>query len=405
MFHLNTVEPMHKLYLTPAQIWNARYNTNASVFVSAKDRIQQYFQAVPGSETELEHAIRDFKSKNPNQKLKDIKLARAALGKLSDIRIDDTMNRPLNWEHVLKILRNFKDTRILAINVYEDPEAPGCWIAWDGQHTTIVLYIIFCLIYDQSASQIEVPIVIASSNDKAAIRENFIILNTEESEGGGKVSLSPLDKFCQMVHGVRMDGNLNPIWQEAERKQKMLEEADLFLTSEQYQNTSQKGAITHVTEIIDETEQRVQNFCTYWKHRPAKRHVETKELVMINEFFRACDIAQIKITDKFIKDMATIFYNTFECEFTGLKGLNIFWRKLDNAYQIWYDATYPAPRNNQVDNRPTRYTMTKNGKHQLSYGVTFMIQLLQKHGFSYALPKPTDFDPSITFVARVEDLW
>ena len=404
MLYLDT-QPMLKLNLTPAQIWNARYNTATSVFVSAKDRLQQYFKAVPGSETELEHAIRDFKANNPNLKIKDIKLARAALGKLSDIRIDDTMNRPLNFEHILKILASFRDTRVLAINVYEDAQEPGCWIAWDGQHTTILLYIIYCLIFEQSASQIEIPIVIASSNDKAAIRENFIILNTEESKGGGKVSLSPLDTFSQMVHGVRMDGNSNPVWEEAEAKQKLLEKADLFLTSEQYQNTNQKGAITQVAEIIDETEQRVRNFCTYWTYRPAKRHVESKELVMMNEFFKACENAEIKVTDKFIKDLVTIFYNTFECEFTGLKGLNIFWRKLDNAYQIWYDKTYPKPRKNQVDTRPTRYTMTKNGKHQLSYGVAFMIQILQKHGFKYDLPKPTEFDPPVTFVAREEDIW
>jgi hypothetical protein len=129
--------------LTPAEVWNARYNTNASIFVSAKQRIDQYCAAVPGAMDELLHAIRDFKSNNPTLTASNIKLARAEKAKLTDLRIDDTMNRPLQWQHVLKILRNFKQTKIMGINVYEDPALPGKMIAWDGQHTTIVLYIIY----------------------------------------------------------------------------------------------------------------------------------------------------------------------------------------------------------------------------------------------------------------------
>lgn len=389
--------------LTPAEVWNARYNTNASKFVSAKERIAEYCKAVPGAMTELQNAIKDFKAANPKLTRDNMKLATAAPAKLSNIRIDDTMNRPLDWDHVMNILRNFNATRVLAINVYEDPEMPGCLIAWDGQHTTIVLYIIYCMYLEVSANTVEVPVVISPTNDKAEIRENFIVLNTTESKGGGKLELSPLDLFSQKVFGVRMDGSNKLDWLDAEHKQKLLESADLFLTSEAYQNTGDDGAITHVNSIIDESNTIVEGFCKYWNARKQHevRHVETKEIIMINNLLRECEQdPSVVVDDQFIKDMTEIFWNAFECEFTGVKGLNIFWRKLDGAYQNWYDKVYKEPEIGEEDLRPTRYTMTKNGKHQDVYGTTFMIYLLKKHGFKQTLPKPLcEFKPAKA------DLW
>jgi hypothetical protein len=387
----------YKLKLTTAQVINARYNTNTSVFESAKQRIDEYCKAVPGAMDELLHSIRVFKQNNPTLVVTDIKLARAAEAKLTDLRIDDTMNRPLDWEHVQKIIRNFAETRVLAVNVYEDLAAPGCLIAWDGQHTTIVLYIIYCMIYDQSASNVTIPVVIAPSNDKSAIRENFIILNTDEADGGGKKSLDPLDLYSQKVFGVRMDSSNNLDWRTAELKQQMLEAADLFLTSNAYQNTDAAGAVTQVAAIIDEDINIVGNFCKYWVERKKfeNRHVESKELIMINNFFRACaDDPNVELNDKFITDMTAIFWNAFECEFTGQKGLNKFWRKLDQAYNGWYDKVHREPEVGEPDFRPKRLDMTKNGKHQDVFGTTFMIYVLMKHGFKHTLPKPlNEFKP------------
>jgi hypothetical protein len=387
----------YKLKLSTAQIINARYNTNTSVFVSAKQRIDEYCKAVPGAMDELLHAIRTFKGNNPNLLVSDIKLARAAEAILANLRIDDTMNRPLDWEHVLKIIRDFAETRVLAVNVYEDPAAPGCLIAWDGQHTTIVLYIIYCMIYDESASNVIIPVVIAPSNDKAAIRENFIILNTDEADGGGKKSLDPLDLYSQKVFGVRMDSSTNTDWATQERKQQMLEAADLFLTSTAYQNTDAAGAITQVAAIIDEDALIVNKFCKYWIERKKfeNRHVESKELIMMNNFFRACADEEIDVSNKYIEDMTSIFWNAFECEFTGQKGLNKFWRKLDLAYNNWYDKLYAVPAPGDDDTRPKRLDMTKNGKHQDTFGTTFMIAILKKKGFKHQLPKPlVDFKPA-----------
>jgi hypothetical protein len=399
------VHPRLTLPLTPAQVYNARYNTSASVFVSAKQRINQYCQAVPGAQTELEHIIKKFKIKNPNLTSANMRLSRAEKGRLIDIRIDDTMNRPLNWKHVLKILENFHATRVLAVNVYEDPNAPGCYIAWDGQHTTIVLYVIYCMIFEESASDVLIPIVIADpATTKAEIRENFINLNTEEKKGGGKVNLDPMDLFAQKVFGVRMDGSSDPDWGIAEQKQALLESANLFLTSAQHQNTGAYGAITQVVDIVDEELDIVENFCKYWQNRVVyqNQHVENKELIMINAFFKACKEQGITVTNDFIRDMTEIFWNTFECEFVPTKGLNIFWSKLDKAYKNWYNKNFPEPKDNEPDLRPKLFDMTKGGNttHQITYGVTFMTCILRKHSFAHALPKPL-----VNFTPAKSDIW
>jgi hypothetical protein len=121
---------------------------------------------------------------------------------------------------------------------------------------------------------------------------------------------------------------------------------------------------------------------------------------MINNFFHACAAEEITITDKYIVDMTEIFWNAFECEFTGQKGLNKFWRKLDNAYQNWYDKVYKVPGPGEEDYRPDRHLLTKNSQHQDTYGTTFMIELLRKKGFKHQLPKPlVDFKPAKA------DLW
>lgn len=392
--------------MTRAEFVNSRFAQTSSKFVSIKQRIEDYCAKVDTAADELEMTIKDFKKNNPNLTYDKIRLARAEKCKLSDIRIDDTMNRPLQWDHVLKILKNFKQTKIMGINIYEDPALPGKMIAWDGQHTSIVLYIIYVMVYEQSASVIDVPVVVYDTHDKAEIRENFIVLNSDE----GKEPLSPLALFSNMVFGVRLDKSSRQDWTRANEKQLLLEDAGLFLTSKDYGDTSEPGAITQVVDFTDDNVpvKHVEYFCKYWKRRKSyeDRRVENKEVVMVFNLIRAFESDGISITDKMIEKITDIMWETFECEFTGTKTLNKFWKKLNTAYYNWYKAVhhpnceYDDLSEEEQDALPTHYTMTSSGKHQDIFGTTFIIYQLKKSGFKYALPKPlNEFNPAKT------DLW
>jgi hypothetical protein len=384
--------------LTHAQTRNARFNTNTSVFVSAKRRFDDYVVFVPGSSTQMQHAIRDFKKSFPNMTWEDIKsnLVGAQTCKLVDIRIDDTMNRPLNWKHVIDIIKNFNATRVMAVNVYKDQSAPNCFVAWDGQHTTLVLYVIAVMIFGEAIGSIEIPINISKATSKEEIRTNFIELN-----GEAKLPLTLLDLFEQKIYGVMVDNSTRPDWKIATQKFELLKDADLFLTSEAYRDQDQPGAISHTQSIIDSNLDIVEKFATYWKFRKAfeNRRVESKELIHMIYLFEYAKSCNIDWSDDDIESIVNIFWNCFNCEFTGTQHQNVFWKKLHNSYEIWYDKVIMKI---EEEYRPSKLQMTKGGVHQETFGLKFMLSQLAASGFKGQLP---EYEHPMGYKPRKEDLW
>jgi hypothetical protein len=388
-----------KQTLTHAEERNARFNTNTSVFVSAKQRFDDYCAFVPGSANQMQNAIKDFKKRhaiysvwgNTVPLLVDAKTC-----KLKDILIDDTMNRPLNWKHVITILENFNPTRIMAVNVYEDPDAPGHFVAWDGQHTTLVLYVIAVLICGKNINDIEIPINISKATRKDEIRENFIEIN-----GKAKLSLNPLELFEQEIFGVNVDGSNRTDWKISFRKFEALRDAKLFLTSTDYRDSDKDGAITHVASIINNSPEVVEDFANYWKTRSAleNRRVESKELVHMIYLFNYARTNDINWSEEDISQIVDIFWNCFECEFSGTAYNNPFWSALANSYEIWYDKIYSKVA---IEYRPTFFKMRNGGPWQETFGLKFMLSQLESSGFSGQLPK---YEHPAGYKPRPADLW
>jgi len=396
-----TKKPILKKYLTHAEKMNARFRLDKSDFKTAAQRIEDYCNQVPGARTELNNAIKDFKRKNPTLAWKKVNLVRAAAAKISEIRIDDSMNRPLNWQHVLDIIRGFRASQVLAVNVYEDPEAPSCYVAWDGQHTTIVLFIISTMIYDCDPEDVIIPIAISATSNKAEIRENFIAINSDAQLG-----LDVYDLFKQMCNGVLVDGATNPKWVTATDKFLALEAAGIFMTKAAYQDTTEDGALTHIELIGKESLAQVERFAQYWQFRKnyESKHVDTKEAIMLFSLFSAAEKEGIEYTPQEISQIVDIFWKAFSCEFTGEKYLNVFWQKLDRAYNAWYDRVYKVPEAGEEDYRPKREDMTSNkaDSKRVPYALVFLIYQLTKGGFKGQLPAP---DKIIAFHPARKDLF
>ena len=384
--------------MTHAELRNSRFNTDTSVFVSVKQRFDDYCALVPGAATQMNNAIKEFKSKFPNLTWEQIEsqLVEAQSCNLSDVRIDDTMNRPLDWEHVRKIVKNFCPTRVMPINVYKDANAAGSSVAWDGQHTSVTLYVIGVLIFGKPIGNIAVPINISKATSKEEIRINFIELN-----GEAKLPLSPLDLFEQKVYGYLVDKSNRPDWELAANKFQALEAVNIFLTSEAYRDQDQDGAITHVASIINNDLDIVQKFATYWKFRSQleNRRVESKELIHVIYMFNYAKSNNIDWSEENIENIVDIFWNCFACEFTGTRHLNVFWKKLDNSYNIWYDKVYGKV---DKDYRPTLFKMTTSGVHQETFGLKFMLSQLAFSGFKGSLP---DYEHPAGYKPRNADLW
>ena len=89
------------------------------------------------------------------------------------------MQRPLNMRHVLKILNYFSQTMVMPIQVYKEDDN---FIAWDGQHTSIALYLILTKVFGERQTGTMIPVNIYPVKQKLEIRRNFILLNGDAKE-------------------------------------------------------------------------------------------------------------------------------------------------------------------------------------------------------------------------------
>ncbi|MBZ5782156.1 hypothetical protein, partial [Klebsiella aerogenes] len=83
----------------------------------------------------------------------------------------------------------------------------GLYASWDGQNTAAAFYVIAVLILGQDPKDVMVPVNIYKVSKKADIRENFVSGNSDV----GKKLLDTIDLWMQMIYGVRIDGNTNPV--------------------------------------------------------------------------------------------------------------------------------------------------------------------------------------------------
>lgn len=282
---------------------NQQFHKSVSQYVSIPQRLKQtignssYYQSI------VEDSVQEYKRRNPNvTKWWDLVLCGALTTTLDKIVIDITLQRMLVLFHATGILDRFQQLRVMPISVYEDPLAPGQYVCWDGQHTAVALYLLATAI-KEDISKCEVPIVIYKSNLKSEMRLNFMELN-----GPAKRPLDQIDKYHQMVFGVRTDGTQLPEWTLAEQKQQALEGAKMFATHEKFGDTDEPGALTRLDELMNYRYDLsvTEHFCKYFVAIcRSSRPVQPKECWLMYEFFRQCQIEGINVDDAYIRDVAT----------------------------------------------------------------------------------------------------
>lgn len=258
---------------------------------------------------------------------------------------------------------NFRSWQAMPIQVYSVPNpdgelayysANGLYASWDGQHTAMAFYVIAVMIMGLDPKDVVIPVVIYEVNTKAEIRSNFIEGNTE----AGKKLLDDIDVYQQMVFGVRIDGAIDPVWVQAEKKQTLLEDAGLFLTDEKFKDTHQVGAISRVKEIATEKlpVELVRQFCIYAKIAIGltPRAINTKELPIILGFLKMAASDNIKYSDAEIESLAVLCNQLFSGDFDSD---GPYWAQLEIAYYNWWEQYYT-----QVDEslRPERPRMNKD---------------------------------------------
>lgn len=375
MLHLQTLARPTVAGRYAAKV-NQRFHKSQSQYVDIAGRLAEALAHAGWRANTVAQAVKEFARRNPGLALGGkLKLCAAQKATLDQIIIDITLQRELDIGHLVNILLNFKQILVMPICVYEDPLAPGKYVCWDGQHTVVMLHIIYTQVMGMDPSQVSVPVVIYPSTMKAEMRECFISLN-----GDAKKPLAAIDIFYQKIYGVRTDGSTNPDWLLAEAKQQALESNDMFATNEKFGDTHMPGALTVLTELAD-TEYDLsvtQAFCRYFKTvSGALRPVRPKESWMLYNYFDLCLSSGIALDQAYVDSVARALQLHYPTDQSTTADFNadLFYNKAKESYQEWFRDNKPNPDG-------TIWGITYPEKR---IGQTFLVAQLKKRGI--AVPK------------------
>ena len=382
---------------TYANFVNNQYLQNSSNYVTLQSRLNQELQRNPAFKGMLDAAVAEFKRRNPSwKKFGDLKLCKALHTTLDLILIDTTLQRPLIMLHILNILANFQETMIMPIQVYESPDQPGRYLAWDGQHTAIVLYIILTKCFGQTLASAMIPIVVYNVTQKLEIRRNFIKLNGEAKE-----PVDFIEIFKQHVLGVKIDGATDKDWVESAQKNDYFANAGLFATHQKYGDQHNDGAFTllsgtlmHKSAKVRKDPEVTRMFAEYWNYLGEQRPVDAKEARQLYEYFDACYQQNIRVDSKYLIEMAAFTKQYFEADFSES---GMFWSKVKDAYTNWYLKKNADSSDLDKDGNIVIRGFTTEWK----CGGPFLIAQIKK---STKLKTPA-FVPNNGFQVDKKDLW
>ena len=375
-----------------AQIVNEQYLQADSHFVSLQQRLTDALNQSPVFNNLLTAMVVEFKRRNSFwQKFADLELCKAIMVPMDRILIDTTMQRNINLRHILKILQYFKSTMAMAIQVYEDPAQPGYYIAWDGQHTAISLYIILTKVFGERTAQTLVPVVVYNVKHKLEIRRNFILLN-----GDAKEELDFIDIYKQQVHGVKTNGADDQEWIDTALKNDYLANAGLFATHEKFGDEDQPGAFTLLADTLMSKSLKKRKhpevtrmFAEYWSYLGQERPVEAKEARQLYEYFNLCHEQGITVDKKYLLEFVAFTKDYFGADF-GPTGP--FWDKVKMSYETWYAHANPEEYNQSG---------LRGFSTEMRTGIPFLIAQLKK---STKLTTP-EFSPNNGLTVKAKDLW
>jgi len=377
-----------------AQTINEQYNKTESNFISLNDRLKEALDLSPMYNNTLTAVVDEFKRRNTQwKKFSDLHLCEAVQVAMKDIWIDTTMQRNVNMEHITDILQYFSETMVMPIQVYKDEDR---YIAWDGQHTAIVLYILLTRVFGERLADAIVPVVVYSTKQKTEIRRNFILLN-----GNAKKPLEFIDIYKQQVYGVKVDGSNDPEWTATAQKNDYFAEAGLFVTNNKFGDEDQPGAFTLLADTLMSKSLKTRKdpavakmFAQYWTYLNQKRPVDPKEARQLFEYFNLCHEQDINVDEQYLLDFVAFTKEYFEADFSPN---GPFWQKVSQAYTNWY-----VKKNEGTDDLDKDGNIIVRGfTTEMRCGLPFIIAQIKK---STKLKAPK-YTPNNGFAVSKDMLW
>ena len=357
-----------------ANYYNERFLKEGDV--SIPNRIESLLSFNPRRatwENQLDVALNVWRNNNQrfveNPELFFEELPEAVNCKLSDIHIDQTLQRYVYWGMEINILQGYESIKVQPIRVYKDKN--GKIICWDGQHTVIVLYLIITRILGLNPSEVNIPVVIAKGHQRADMRRASMGVNGDEVN-----IFNDFDRFEQYVYGVRKDGITIDSWLIAEQKQQYLEQNGLFLSDDRMFSNDIPGALTRTNEIMNlNFDPIITKYFAQWCYclNGSNRRFDGIEVALMYRFFDLCERSGMSVSLQYIQSVADACRGVLGDDFNGLQ----FWAKAKLSLENHIRRVYKYdPWYNNQDGSINANATKRNDNREMNY----LVQCLEHHG-------------------------
>ena len=251
--------------------------------------------------------------------------------KLKLLFIDEDIQRALDAKHCTNIagIENFNP---MYLQVFYCVKIPGQeeYHSVDAQHTaTLVAALIDAGVFtgESDWQEVEMPVLYMETNSKAFARKAFALIN-----GKGKKKISAWYEHRTKVMSARIDNSQDEDDLEALAKQEICERYNCYPVDKESDFIGLPGTFTHMQALSldnDILEMACKFHDTYFHYD----EINGSLWFMTEDLFKAFKAAKIKITDKFLGELAGILQGYF----AGLAG---FHEAVHHAHREWGEHTY-----------------------------------------------------------------
>ena len=247
------------------------------------------------------------------------------------------VQRPIDHEHEMKIVRDWDSRRPAVISIVRDPITKMCFIT-DGQHTALAFALraklgLFPDVDSKDWKSIKVNCQVVETADLSFAREHFMGIN-----GADKLKLDGFDRWKNQVLSARQDGSTVDEHKIALEKQIELENNDIIVTKNDLIESNKPGAFTRPDLLnkvdIEDVRFFARNHKQYWPQET----VDAMEILPLQRLRKACvrEGADINTTEfkEFMRDLNAIVKETVGS-----------WARLKNLTEEIYASYYRKAHN------------------------------------------------------------
>jgi hypothetical protein len=251
--------------------------------------------------------------------------------KLKLLFIDEDIQRALDAKHCTNIagIDNFNP---MYLQVFYCIKVPGReeYHSVDAQHTaTLVAALVDAGVFTGETDwrEVEMPVLYMETDNRAFARKAFALIN-----GKGKKKISAWYEHRTKVMSARIDNSQDEDDRGALVKQELCERYNCYPVDKESDFVGLPGTFTHMQALNlenDILEMACKFHDTYFHYD----EINGSLWFMIEDLFKAFKAAKIKITDKFLGELAGILQGYF----AGLAG---FHEAVHSAHKQWGIHTY-----------------------------------------------------------------